>query len=1118
MYPRHVSLPDDQLWHKDAVIYQVHVKAFMDSDKNGIGDFQGLLSKLDYLQDLGVTTIWLLPFYPSPLKDDGYDTADYFSVHADYGTVRDFEEFLKSAHYRGMRVITELVLNHTSDQHRWFKLARTSRPDSEMRGYYVWSQNPDKYREARVIFNDFEASNWTWDPVARAYFWHRFYSHQPDLNLDNPEVKKSLIKVLDFWLGMGVDGLRLDAIPYLFEREGTNCENLPETHEFIKELRAHVDAHFKNRVLLAEANQWPEDAAAYFGENDECHMAFHFPIMPRLFMALRMEDRFPVIDILEQTPEIPEDCQWSIFLRNHDELTLEMVTDEERDYMYQVYAKDPRARLNMGIRRRLAPLLNNNRRKLELLYALLFSLPGTPIIYYGDEIGMGDNYFLGDRNGVRTPMQWSPDRNAGFSKANPQHLYLPVILDPEYHFEVVNVENQEKNMSSLLWWMRRMIAMRKKYKAFGRGSIEFLLPENPKVMVFFRKYQNENLLVVINLSDSAQAVAIDLSAYAGYVPVELFSGNAFPIIKETPYVFTLGNNGYFWFSLYKEEELSQAVDSESLIVLDKVASWEEVFRFPHRNRLEMRVLPAYIKKQRWFRSKGKSLNFLRIRDDFSLFSDQGQHHLFIVEMHFNQGGPEFYFLPVSFCRQENLPRLEEQSPQGIIAYIEVADEKGALVDSIYERSFRSKLLEMIAEERVVTEDNAMLFGLAGEILKTETGSDWKAMESQVYKTEQSNTSILYDNDNKYLLKIYRKLEQGINPDPEVVLYLTEKQSFPYASPFSGQLAYRRSGEETMTLGLFQRFVPNQGDAWSFVLDNLQHFFEYVLAGKTEIKEIPQPPSSLFHNRFASVDELLLDGIGGYFLEMIILLGQISGEMHLALSREQEDKAFVPEPFSKLYQRSMYQSMRSLTRKTMTSLQRNLHKLSDSIQVKAKDLIRAEADILHKLEAITTKKIEGSKIRIHGDYHLGQVLYTGNSFVIIDFEGEPARPLSERRLKRSCLKDAAGMVRSFHYAAYFALYQSSSIRSEDIGYIKDWLEPWYRVVAGVFLESYLEKIQGSGLIPEDKSEQEMLLNVYLLEKAVYELGYELNNRPEWIGVAMRGIRQIIGQEKRVRSEE
>ncbi|MCF8105604.1 MAG: maltose alpha-D-glucosyltransferase [Desulfohalobiaceae bacterium] len=1118
MYPRHVSLPDDPLWHKDAVIYQVHVKAFMDSDKNGIGDFQGLLSKLDYLQDLGVTTIWLLPFYPSPLKDDGYDTADYFGVHADYGTVRDFEEFLKSAHYRGMRIITELVLNHTSDQHRWFKLARTSRPDSEMRGYYVWSQNPDKYREARVIFHDFEASNWTWDPVARAYYWHRFYSHQPDLNLDNPEVKKSLIKVLDFWLGLGVDGLRLDAIPYLFEREGTNCENLPETHEFIKELRAHVDAHFKNRVLLAEANQWPEDAAAYFGDNDECHMAFHFPIMPRLFMALRMEDRFPVIDILEQTPEIPEDCQWSIFLRNHDELTLEMVTDEERDYMYQVYAKDPRARLNMGIRRRLAPLLNNNRRKLELLYVLLFSLPGTPIIYYGDEIGMGDNYFLGDRNGVRTPMQWSPDRNAGFSKANPQHLYLPVILDPEYHFEVVNVENQEKNLSSLLWWMRRTIAMRKNYKAFGRGSIEFLLPENPKVMVFLRKYQNETLLIVINLSDSAQVAAIDLSPYAGYFPVELFSGNSFPIIKETPYVFTLGNNGYFWFSLYKEEELSQTVDSEPLPVLEAVASWEEVFGFPNRNRLEMRVLPAYIKKQRWFRSKGKSLSFLRIRDDFPLSDGQALHHLFIVETHFNQGGPEFYFLPVSFCRQQDLTRLEEQSSQGIIAYIEVAGEKGGLVDSIYERSFRNQLLEIIAKEKVVYQGNGRLFGLAGEILKAEAGSDLSAMESQVLKAEQSNTSILYDNDNKFLLKLYRKLEQGINPDPEVVLYLTEKRNFPYASPFSGQLAYRRSGEETMTLGLFQRFVPNQGDAWSFVLDNLQHFFEYILAGKTEIKEIPQPPSSLLQNRFASVDELFLDGIGGYFLEMIILLGQISGEMHLALSREQEDKAFVPEPFSKLYQRSMYQSMRSLTRKTIASLQRNLHKLSESVQAEAKDLIRAEADILHSLEAITTKKIEGSKIRIHGDYHLGQVLYTGNSFVIIDFEGEPARPLSERRLKRSCLKDAAGMVRSFHYAAYFALYQKSSVRSADLGYLKEWLEPWYRVVAGVFLESYLEKIQGSGLIPEDKSEQEMLLNVYLLEKAVYELGYELDNRPEWMGIAIRGIRQIIGQEKRVRSEE
>ncbi|MFW6216723.1 MAG: maltose alpha-D-glucosyltransferase, partial [Desulfohalobiaceae bacterium] len=600
MGPKQVPLVDDPQWYKDEVIYQVHVKGFQDLDENGIGDFQGLLQRLDYLQELGVTAIWLLPFYPSPLRDDGYDIADYYDVHPDYGSLRDFQEFLKSAHYRGIRVITELVLNHTSDQHRWFQLSRRASPGSPMRDFYVWSDTVHRYQEARIIFKDFETSNWTFDQLAGAYYWHRFYSHQPDLNFDNPRVHKALLKVIDFWLGMGVDGLRLDAVPYLYEREGTNCENLPETHEFLQKLRSHVEEHYPNRLLLAEANQWPEDAAAYFGDGDECHMAFHFPIMPRLYMALWMEDRFPIVDILEQTPDIPESCQWAIFLRNHDELTLEMVTDEERDYMYRVYARDPRARINLGIRRRLAPLVNNNRRKIELLNFLLFSLPGTPIIYYGDEIGMGDNYFLGDRNGVRTPMQWSPDRNAGFSRTNPQHLYLPVILDPEYHFEVVNVENQDNNLSSLLWWMRRVVAMRGRFQAFGRGKIRFPLPDNPKVLAFFREYQQEIILVIINLSRFAQVASLQISEYSGYVPVEVFSGNRFPVIGENEYVFTLGSHDCFWFML-QQERPGQEEQEARLTWLECQDSWEDVLTGTLSRTLERNVLPRFLQNRRWFR-------------------------------------------------------------------------------------------------------------------------------------------------------------------------------------------------------------------------------------------------------------------------------------------------------------------------------------------------------------------------------------------------------------------------------------------------------------------------------------------------------------------------------------
>src|SRR3989440_4382722 len=518
----------DTLWYKDAVIYELHVKTFHDSDGDGIGDFRGLIQKLDYLQELGITAIWLLPFYPSPLRDDGYDIADYYDVNPSYGTLDDFRAFLDAAHKRGLRVITELVINHTSDQNPWFQKSRRAASGSPEREFYVWSDTPEKYKDARIIFKDFETSNWAWDPVAKAYYWHRFYSHRPDLNFDNPAVLEALEKVCDFWLALGVDGLRLDAIPYLYEREDTSCENLPETHDYLRKLRAHVDAKFPDRMLLAEANQWPEDAVAYFGKGDESHMNFHFPLMPRMFMALQMEDRFPIVDILQQTPPIPENCQWAMFLRNHDELTLEMVTDEDRDYMYRVFAQDPQARINLGIRRRLAPLLDNHRAKIELMNGLLFSLPGAPVLYYGDELGMGDNIYLGDRNGVRTPMQWNSERNAGFSRANPQRLYLPIIIDPEYHFEALNVEAQQNNPSSLLWWMKRLIALRKRFQAFGRGTIEFLRPANPKVLAFVRRYRNELVLVVANLSRFVQHLELDLSAHAGLVPEGLFGRRPVP--------------------------------------------------------------------------------------------------------------------------------------------------------------------------------------------------------------------------------------------------------------------------------------------------------------------------------------------------------------------------------------------------------------------------------------------------------------------------------------------------------------------------------------------------------------------------------------------------------------
>ena len=643
----------DALWFKDAIIYELHVKTFHDSDADGIGDFRGLIEKLDYLQELGISAIWLLPFYPSPLKDDGYDIANYFDVNPNYGTLDDFRAFLNAAHERGLRVITELVINHTSDQNPWFQKSRRAPPGSPERELYVWSDTAEKYKDARIIFKDFETSNWSWDPVAKAYYWHRFYWHQPDLNFDNPAVHELVEQVCDFWLSLGVDGLRLDAVPYLYEREGTNCENLPETHVYLKKLRAHIDAHFSGRMLLAEANQWPEDAVAYFGNGDESHMNFHFPLMPRMFMALQMEDRFPIIDILEQTPPIPDNCQWAMFLRNHDELTLEMVTDEERDYMWRVYANDPTARINLGIRRRLAPLLANSRRKIELLNILLCSLPGTPVLYYGDEIGMGDNFYLGDRNGCRTPMQWSADRNAGFSKANPQQLYLPITIDPEYHYEAINVENQQKNLSSLLWWMRRVIAMRKNYRAFSRGSLEFLFPENSKVLAFLRRTEDETILVVVNLSRFAQPLELDLARFSGCVPMEVFSRNRFPAIRRSRYPLTLGPHAHYWFVLQSPSAATRARKRAKTPTVASMPGFSELLSGSSRRDLERTILPNYLIGCRWFGAKARTIRELRIVED-PLVSPHpsGARHV-LIEVNYTEGASEFYTLPLQIARDEN---------------------------------------------------------------------------------------------------------------------------------------------------------------------------------------------------------------------------------------------------------------------------------------------------------------------------------------------------------------------------------------------------------------------------------------------------------------------------------
>jgi maltose alpha-D-glucosyltransferase/alpha-amylase len=1099
------------LWYKDAIIYELHVKAFCDSDGDGTGDFKGLTSKLDYLQDLGVTAIWLLPFCPSPLKDDGYDIADYTGVHPAYGTLQDFKTFLREAHRRNLNVITELVVNHTSDQHPWFQRARRAGPGSRRRNFYVWSDTADRYKETRIIFQDFEGSNWSWDPVAKAYYWHRFYSHQPDLNYDNPQVQNAVLRVLDHWLSMGVDGLRLDAVPYLFEREGTNCENLPETHAFLKKMRAHVDGKFENRLLLGEANQWPEDASAYFGAGDECHMAFHFPLMPRMFMAIRMEDRFPIVDILQQTPAIPETCQWAIFLRNHDELTLEMVTDEERDYMYRVYAQDPQTRINLGIRRRLAPLLANNRRRIELMSSLLCSMPGTPVLYYGDEMGMGDNVYLGDRNGVRTPMQWSSDRNAGFSRANPQKLYLPVISDPEYHYETINVEAQQSNRQSLLWWMKRLISLRKRFKAFCRGSIEFLNPDNYKILAFVRSWEDEHVLVVANLSRFVQYIDLPLSAYAGRVPVEAFGRTVFPAITEELYPLSIGPHGFYWFSLQPSvrERIALPSTEGDLPLVMVSAKRESTLSKEVLAHIE-EVLPAFLLRSRWFRGKARPMKSASFRE--LLFTGHGVSFpaLSLVQTDYVDGEGETYLLPLIEVEGEKAMTLLKEHPHAAMARLKYR-ESGAesfLFDAVVDRSTCEALFEFIARNRRVRLAEGELVASVAKTFQREAGAP---PEPALMKAEQTNTSVVFG--KQYILKIIRRMEEGINPDHEIGRFLTEKRC-PFIPPVVGAMEYRQSKEEPITLATLQEYVVNQGDAWTYTLDALAHYFEKVVLDRSAVEEVPEPPVFLLGAGEDEIPSSVYEVVGTY-LEAARLLGRRTGELHVFLASERNDPGFTPESFSTLYQRALYQSMRSLAGRVFNLLRKKVKDLPKPIIPEARQILALERVILGRFEAVTKRKITAQRIRCHGDYHLGQVLFTGKDFVIIDFEGEPARPISERRIKRSPLRDVAGMLRSFHYAVYSAQSAQEAhgvVKTDDLPYLESCANLWHRWVSRIFLGAYCDAASKGGFLPSTTEELRLLLNLYLLEKAVYELGYELNNRPDWLRIPFRGILHLMSGEE------
>lgn len=1096
--PKSAAFIKDPLWYKDAVIYQVHVKSFFDSNNDGIGDFPGLISKLDYIAELGVNTIWLLPFYPSPRRDDGYDIADYRGVHSDYGTMADAKKFIAEAHKRGLRVITELVINHTSDQHPWFQKARTAKKGSKARDFYVWSDTDHKYDGTRIIFLDTEKSNWTWDPVAEQYFWHRFYSHQPDLNFDNPQVMKAVLEVMRYWLDMGIDGLRLDAIPYLIERDGTNNENLPETHAVLKQIRAEIDANYPDRMLLAEANQWPEDTQLYFGDTkgkdgDECHMAFHFPLMPRMYMALAQEDRFPITDILRQTPEIPANCQWAIFLRNHDELTLEMVTDRERDYLWNYYAADRRARINLGIRRRLAPLVERDRRRVELLNSMLLSMPGTPTLYYGDEIGMGDNIYLGDRDGVRTPMQWSIDRNGGFSRADPASLVLPPIMDPLYGFQSVNVETQNNDPHSLLNWNRRMLAVRKQQKAFGRGILKMLSPSNRRILAYTREYtgadgHTEIILCVANVSSASQAAELELSNYAGTVPVEMLGGSAFPPIGQLNYLLTLPPYGFYWFLLASENQMpswhvepAQSMPDFPTMVLKK--RLEELLDEPLRSTMEQNSLAVYLPKRRWFASKDQSIDKVHIA--YAVRFGDAAHPVLLSEIEVTTGDQSArYQLPFGLLAEDDISSALPQ--QLALARVRRGRQVGLITDAFTLETFIRAVIHGMQVQTVLPssegelrfEHTALLAPLA---LSNES-------EVRYLSAEQSNSSVVVG--GSLVLKMLRRVSPGIHPELEMGAFLTNA-GYQHISPLLGSVVRVGNDGEDNLLMIAQGYLSNQGDAWEWTQNNLERAVRDEMSHGISGQE----------QHYNALLELA---------DFAANLGKRLGEMHQVLAASTDNPDFAVEVTSAKDSLASGKSVAEQMEYALQLLEQNKASLEPVDQKLVSDLLANRKKVLAHVQALAKRSVGGLRIRVHGDLHLGQVLVVKGDAYLIDFEGEPARSVQERRAKYSPFKDVSGVLRSFDYAAAMAVRSAQSVDSSPEA------SAARRLVADTYLsqarEAFIESYRSATVeIPhawKDAKGESAALELFTLEKTAYEVVYEARNRPSWLAVPLQGLRGLL----------
>ncbi len=1042
-------------WWRDAIVYQTHVKAFHDANGDGVGDFAGLTQKLDHLQSLGVTAIWLLPFYPSPLRDDGYDIADYKGIHPSYGTMHDFRTFVRAAHRRGLKIVTELVINHTSDQHPWFQRARRAKPGSSYRDFYVWSDSDQKYAGTRIIFSDTEKSNWTWDPVAGQYFWHRFFSHQPDLNFENPRVFDAVVDTMRFWFDAGVDGMRLDAVPYLAEREGTSCENLPETHAILKRMRAVLDREYPDRFFLAEANQWPEDVSDYFGDGDECQMCFHFPLMPRIFMAVAEEDRYPIYDIMRQTPDIPANCQWAIFLRNHDELTLEMVSERERAFMREVYASDPRAFINMGIRRRLAPLLENDRSRIELLNSLLMSMPGTPIVYYGDEIGMGDNVFLGDRDGVRTPMQWSVDRNGGFSFADAQKLYLPPIMDPVYGYNSINVEAQERTPSSLLNWMKRLITVRKTSPAFGRGTLSFLYPGNRRVIAYLREYEDQTVLCVANLSRSPQAVQLDLSRFVGRVPLEMLGPSAFPEIEETPYTLTLPGHAFYWFLLgdatlapewqepprYRIPELATLVLGRS--IRDGISPYG-------RTALARDVLPAYLATQRWFPHDG-AIGAPGIGDTFVLEATQPAPMLAIVEANGT------YAIPFTIDMESDVQGTRA------VARVRSGAREGFLIEGFASEAVYRALVETMRSGRARTE--------AG-ILAGSADAMWSDASGAIRTISGEHASALAGGGDDTLVKLYRRLDAASDREL-IVIGALSRSGFEHVPPVLGSVTYQ-TGDIARVVAIAEPYVENQGDGWSLTI----RFLERLLRERRSTAAEAVGSASELESRALDAAERL---------------GDRTARLHCA-GALLEEPALAAIPFDERAIAATRDDARGLAQRALDRLEHARATLPDVTLVDVDALLGRHDEILARFASLPAR-ISSPQSVVHGDLHLGNVLVTADDVLFIGFANRTP-------LRSSVVRDVASMLRSYENAALYLQAGLASERAEDVASLAPFISEWRTRAQERFLHGYRRAIGTCSAYPNDPELEQTLLAFFRLERAMYEVAYEVENRSTWVRIAVR----------------